>query len=79
MMNDFQKDLLNLRKKIADSHYMFSPAGDLNSNLNDALGFADAIPRSASPQTWASLKESNRDRIEYYIDELNALIDEYNQ
>ena len=79
LWSDEMLEMKNECQKIADSHYMFSPAGDLNSNLNDALGFADAIPRSASPQTWASLKESNRDRIEYYIDELNALIDEYNQ
>ena len=79
LWSDEMLEMKNECQKIADSHYMFSPAGDLNSNLNDALGFADAIPRSASSQTWASLKESNRDRIEYYIDELNALIDEYNQ
>lgn len=79
LWSDEMLEMKNECQKIADSHYMFSPAGDLNSNLNDALGFADAIPRSASPQTWASLKESNRDRIEYYIDELNALIDQYNQ
>ena len=58
---------------------MFSLAGDLNQSLNDVLGFANAIPRSASPQTWASLKESNRERLAYYIDELNSMIDEYNQ
>ena len=78
LWSDEMLEMKNECQKIADSHYMFSPAGDLNSNLNDALGFADAIPRSASPQTWASLKESNRDRIAYYIDELNAMIDEYN-
>lgn len=75
-------DMLEMKEecqRIADGHYMFSLAGDLNQNLNDVLGFANEIPRSASPNTWASLKESNRDRLAYYIDELNSLIDEYNQ
>jgi ABC-type glycerol-3-phosphate transport system substrate-binding protein len=75
-------DMLEMKEecqRIADGHYMFSLAGDLNQSLNDVLGFANAIPRSASPQTWASLKESNRERLAYYIDELNSMIDEYNQ
>lgn len=75
-------EMLNMREecqKIADSHFNFA-YGNLNPNLESAI--ADLtwnIPRSSSPQTWASLKESNKDRIEYYIEELNSLIDKYNE
>ena len=67
-------------QRIAQEHYLFSYGGNLNPNLETALNdISWAIPRSSSPQSWAQLKESNRDRIEYYIEELNGLIEEHNQ
>ena len=52
--------------------------GDLPKKIQDIYNNFDwNIRRSGASQTWAQLKEANRDSFEYYIDELNALIEEY--
>ena len=53
--------------------------GDLPSNLATALGrLSDGIIRNSNPSSWAQLKEENRESVEYYIEELNALIADEN-
>ena len=79
----WSEDMLDMKdecQKIADANPFF----DMSGNLNDGLGSVMSdmlwnIPRSSSPNSWAQLKESHAEQFEYYIDELNALIDEYNQ
>ncbi len=51
--------------------------GDLPDNLQDIYNTFDwNIRRSGASSTWAQLKEQKRESFEFYIDELNALIDE---
>ncbi len=53
--------------------------GDLNDGLDSALNsVSNGITRTNNPSTWAQLKETYRDQIDYYIEELNAQIAEYN-
>ena len=52
--------------------------GDLPSNLQDAYNRLDwNIRRGGANSTWGQLKEQNKDTMEYYCEELNKLIDDY--
>ncbi len=52
--------------------------GDVPQNLNGAINnLGNSITRAAEPTSWAQLKEQNKETIEYYIEELNAMIAEY--
>ena len=65
--------------EIAAAHRVFDLGGNLPDNLGNALnGISWAIARSSDPQSWGQLKEQYRDQIEYYIEELNNLIEETN-
>ncbi|MCD7847435.1 MAG: hypothetical protein LUG49_05340 [Oscillospiraceae bacterium] len=65
--------------ELAASHQIMDITGDLPEGLDNALGIiSNGITRDKSPSTWAQLKETYRDQIDYYIEELNAQIDEYN-
>lgn len=53
--------------------------GDVPSNLQDPLNAVESgITRAAEPTSWAQLKEQHKESIEYYIEELNTLVEEYN-
>ena len=63
---------------VADNPKMFY-TGNLPQGLQDVYNTFDwNIRRSGATSTWAQLKESNQERFDYYIDELNAMIEEYN-
>lgn len=54
--------------------------GNLPQKMQDIYNTFDwNIRRSGASQTWAQLKEANRDSFEYYLEELNALISEYQE
>lgn len=54
--------------------------GNLPQKMQDIYNTFDwNIRRSGASQTWAQLKESNRESFEYYLEELNALISEYQE
>ena len=54
--------------------------GDVPSNLNSAINsLSNSITRAAEPTSWAQLKEQYKETIEYYIEELNAMIAEYDE
>ena len=61
-----------------------NPVLDINNNLPDNLGNAlgnltnGIIHGGSNPSSWAQLKESYRDQIEYYVEELNNSISDYN-
>lgn len=72
-------DMWDTCKALALANQRMDLTGDLPSNLGNALGrLSDGIIRSANPSSWAQLKEENRESVEYYIEELNDLISEYN-
>lgn len=61
-----------------------NPVLDINNNLPDNLGNAinalqtGIIRAGTNPTSWAQLKDTYRDQIEFYIDDLNKTIDDYN-
>ena len=66
--------------KIAAAHRVFDLGGNLPENLGNALnGISWAIARSSNPQSWGQLKEQYGDQIEFYIEQLNDMIDQYNE
>lgn len=80
LWSDEMLDMKDECQKIADANFVFSYSGNLDAHVEDILMKASQwIPRSNSPATWAQFKESNEDAFEYYLEELNAQIYEYNQ
>ncbi len=65
--------------ELASANQIMVLTGDLSDGLETALNSVlTNITRTNEPSTWASIKETYRDQIDYYIDELNAMIDSYN-
>ncbi len=59
-----------------------TPVVNYSGNLQDALNSAiaalgDGINRTNEPATWAQLKEQYGETIQYYIEELNAMVVDY--
>lgn len=64
---------------VQDNVVMFY-TGDLTSNLNNVYNSIDwGINRGGAGTSWAQIKESNREALDYYLEELNSYIDEYNE
>ena len=62
--------------EIAKSNVQMYYNGNLTSELDSTYGkLRDGGKLNQS--TWAQLKESYRDTFDYYLEEQNALIDEY--
>ena len=77
--NQEMLDMWDTCKQLALANQRMDLTGDLPKNLADALGrLSDGIIRNSNPSSWAQLKDQNRDSVEYYIEELNGLIDEQN-
>ncbi len=78
----WNEDMLNMWdtcRELALAHQRIDLTGNLPDNLQDVINNLDrGIVRAAEPTSWAQLKEKNRESFEYYIDELNDLIAEYN-
>ena len=52
--------------------------GNLQDSLNSALGvLCDGINRTNEPATWAQLKEQYSETIDYYTEELNQMVADY--
>lgn len=50
----------------------------LGDKLSEVVGDMEGVySLSTNPSTWAQLKESNREKLDYYISDLNTTIDEY--
>lgn len=70
-MHDTCKEL------VYDNVVMFY-TGDLTDNLNNVYNSIDwGINRGGANTSWAQIKEQNREALDYYLDELNSYIDEY--
>lgn len=80
MWNQEMLEMWDTCRELALANQRIDLTGDLPTNLGDALGsLSNGIIRNANPSTWAQLKEQNREKVDYYIEELNALIAEYNE
>lgn len=77
--NDDMIEMSKICKEIATEHERLDATGNLPDNLQNAVNNVQTgITRAAEPTTWAQLKETYREQIEYYIDELNNDIANYN-
>lgn len=64
--------------EIAERTPVVNYSGNLQTQLNSALNtLCDGINRTNEPATWAQLKEQYKETIEYYIEELNAMVTDY--
>ena len=64
---------------IANAHPRAIVTGDLTEGLNNIIANCQYGPcRSATPSTWAQFKEQNSESLEYYLEELNTMMDDYN-
>ncbi len=61
---------------IAENTIMFYN-GNLGTNLDNAYNQFDQGIKKGATSTWAQLKETYSDQFEYYLDELNSIIDAY--
>lgn len=79
LWNDDMMDMLAETDKIAQANRVIDPTFNLGENLDgivrDFMG--DGIIRTANDVSWAQLKESKGEQLEYYIGELNAQIAAY--
>lgn len=65
------------RRLILKNTYMYLN-GNFIDNLNTAYNhFRDDIARGGANTTWAQLKESYSENFDYYLEEQNAVIEEY--
>ena len=76
--NDDMIDMSRVCQEIADANFVVDPTGNLPDNLQNAIRnmMGDGIIRTANDTSWAQLKENNSETIDYFIDELNAELDE---
>ncbi|HIV11072.1 MAG TPA: extracellular solute-binding protein [Candidatus Faeciplasma avium] len=65
-------------KQIAEAHPRAIVTGDMTDGLNNIVASLQYGPcRSANPSTWAQVKEENRESLEYYLEEINDMMDTY--
>ena len=65
-------------KEIADAHPRAIVTGDMTDNINSMVSTFQYGPcRSADPSTWAQVKEEYREALDYYLLEINSMLDEY--
>ncbi len=72
-------DMYDICKQLVLDNTVMFYTGDLGDNLNSAYNSVSwGINRAGASSSWAQLKEQQRDTIDYYLEELNAIISEYN-
>lgn len=76
--NDEMLDMYDRCKEIVQENTIMFYTGNLNSGLNDAYNSVSwGINRAGASSSWAQLKEKYSDTIDYYIEELNSMISDY--
>ncbi|MCD8107127.1 MAG: hypothetical protein LUE20_04080 [Oscillospiraceae bacterium] len=71
-------EMLDECNRLVQENTIMYYTGDLGTSLDSAYNSFDwGINRNGGSYTWAQLKETYGDRLDYYIEELNALIDNY--
>ena len=77
---DEMLDMWDTCREIALANQRIDLTGDLPKSLGDVCGdLGNGIIRNSNPSSWAQLKEQNREKFDYSIEELNALIADYNE
>ena len=78
LWNDEMLAMYDEQFEIAERTPVVNYSGNLQSQLNSALStLCDGINRTNEPATWGQLKEQYAETIEYYIEELNAMVLDY--
>ena len=78
LWNDDMLDMYNTCEEIAAANVRMFYTGNLPTNLQNAYNSLDwGINRTGAANTWAQLKETYGDQIEYYIGELNKTLEDY--
>ncbi len=78
LWTDEMLDMYDHCYELAQKNVSMYYNGDFTSGLNDAYNsFRDGVARSATPTSWAQLKESHTESFLYYLEEQNALVDQY--
>lgn len=79
LWNDDMIEMSKECKRLADEIFIMGSANNIPNNLQSVCSrLSDSIVRGGSnPSTWAQLKEANVDSFEFYIEELNTIIDDF--
>ncbi len=80
LWSDDMIEMSNICDDIAKANVVIDVTGNLPSNLQDAVRTRmgpDGIARSNDPSSWAQMKENNLESFQYYLDDLNAKMAEY--
>lgn len=79
LWNDEMLQMYDTCKEIAAAHPRAIVTGDMTDGINNIVASFQYGPcRSANPSTWAQVKEQNMESLEYYLEEINEMMDEYN-
>lgn len=78
LWNQDMLEMYDEQFKIAERTPVVYYTGNLQDTLNNALNdLTNSITRTTDPSTWGQIKEKYRDTIDYYIEELNSLVDDH--
>lgn len=76
--NQEMLEMWDICREIALANQRIDLTGNLPDKLNNTLNdLGNGIIRNPEPTSWAQLKEKNREALDYYIEELNAMMADY--
>lgn len=79
LWNQEMLEMYDTCNDIAAAHPRAIVTGDMTDGINNIVASFQYGPcRSANPSTWAQVKEQNAESLDYYLEEINGLMDEYN-
>ena len=80
LWNDEMLEMDEICKQLVQDNVVMFYTGDLPTNLNNIYNNIDwGINRGGAGTSWAQIKESNREALDYYLQELNAEIEKFNE
>ena len=78
MWNDEMLAMWDICKELGEADVRMFYTGNLPTNLQNAVdALSTGINRTGAANTWAQLKEANREKVDFYLEELNATIEQY--
>ena len=79
LWNDDMIEMSKECQRLAQANFLMGSANNIPSGLQSVMGrLGDSIIRGGSnPSTWAQLKEANAESFDYYIEELNAILEDF--
>lgn len=79
LWNDEMLDMWDICYELSNSPEtaMVNYEAGLGSKLSSAISDYEGIAFSSNASTWAQIKEANSEKLQYYIDDLNRQLDEF--